>query len=161
MVPSERDIMLVVGSAQQVGEARIALARIGYDRVTGFIEGKELRNTQELSQITALELKQRVQKGTAPAVLDVRTAPEWNSQHIEWATHIPLTELRSKLRWLNPREQLALICGSGYRSSIAASLLQAAGFDHVQNVVGGMEAYEEARCPELAPADLVFLGEAI
>jgi hydroxyacylglutathione hydrolase len=61
-----------------------------------------------------------------------------------------------------PREApLAIICGSGYRSSIAASLLQVAGFPRVQNVMGGMGAYLETRLPEWEPAELVFIGENI
>ncbi len=54
---------------------------------------------------------------------------------------------------------LAVMCGSGYRSSIAASLLQARGFAQVENVMGGMAAYLEADCPEWHPADLVFGAE--
>jgi hydroxyacylglutathione hydrolase len=53
------------------------------------------------------------------------------------------------------------MCGSGYRSSIAASLLQASGFPELQNVMGGMSAYEEARCPSFEPADLVYQGAGI
>ena len=51
--------------------------------------------------------------------------------------------------------------GSGYRSSIAASLLENAGFSRVQNVMGGMGAYLERRLPEWQPSDLVFIGENI
>jgi len=56
---------------------------------------------------------------------------------------------------------LAVICGSGYRSSIAASLLQAQGFSRVQNVMGGMGAYLETQSPPWQPSDLVFIGENI
>jgi hydroxyacylglutathione hydrolase len=57
--------------------------------------------------------------------------------------------------------RLAIICGSGYRSSIGASLLQAQGFSRVQNVIGGMGAYLETSIPAWQPADLVFIGENI
>ena len=53
------------------------------------------------------------------------------------------------------------MCGSGYRSSIAASLLQRDGALLVRNVMGGMAAWLETPCPEWHPADLVFLGDAI
>lgn len=50
------------------------------------------------------------------------------------------------------------ICGSGYRSSIAASLLQSKGYHQLQNVMGGMGAYVEANCPAFEPAELVYEG---
>ena len=76
-----------------------------------------------------------------PRLLDVRTAGEWAAEHIEGALHIPLPGLPRRLAELPRHDPLAVICGSGYRSSIAASLLREAGFSRVQNVMGGMSAY--------------------
>jgi len=72
-----------------------------------------------------------------------------------------LLRLRARLPELPKHDPLAIICGSGYRSSIAASVLQNAGFSRVQNVMGGMGAYLETRIPEWQPSDLVFMGESI
>src|SRR5262249_13990421 len=99
--------------------------------------------------------------GDAPRILDVRTQSEWEAEHLEGARHIPLPSLPNGAGELPEDEPLAVICGSGYRSSIAASLLQSRGFRRVQNVMGGMGAFAETRCAEWQPADLVFIGENI
>ena len=83
------------------------------------------------------DLKDALQRGNAPQVLDVRTPREWDSGHIEGARHIPLAKLAGDLNQLHKGASLAVICGSGYRSSIAASLLLARGFAGVQNVMSG------------------------
>ena len=74
---------------------------------------------------------------------------------------VPLPSLPRRIDELARTAPLAVICGSGYRSSIAASLLQNHGFNRVQNVMGGMGAYLETRTPEWQPSDLVFIGENI
>ena len=78
------------------------------------------------------------------------------SKHIEGARHIPLPKLAANLAPLPKDAPLAVMCGSGYRSSIAASLLLARGFTCVQNIMGGMGAYQETKCAEWQAADLVF-----
>jgi hydroxyacylglutathione hydrolase len=84
------------------------------------------------------ELHFALKRGEGPRVLDVRTNAEWEADHIENALHIPLPRLPTRLRDLPREGPLAVICGSGYRSSIAGSLLQNAGFNRVQNIMGGM-----------------------
>ncbi len=161
IVPGDTPIALVVGSADNAPKARLELARIGFDNVLGYIEADALTRTQQLSQLSVCDLKSGIRRGTAPLVLDVRTPGEWGKQHIEGARHIPLPTLPARLAEV-PRDQpVALMCGSGYRSSIAASLLQARGFQQLQNVMGGMGAYIEANCPAFEPAELVFQAENI
>ena len=81
-------------------------------------------------------------------MLDVRTPKEWDSGRIERARHIPLPNLAGALKRLPKDAPLAVICGSGYQSSIATSLLLAHGFARLQNVMGGMGAYRETKCAE-------------
>ncbi len=132
------------------------MARIGFDNVVGYIEAGALAETRQLSQLSVCDLKGALTRGDAPQVLDVRTPGEWESGHIEGARHIPLPKLAVSLNQLPKDAPLAVICGSGYRSSIAASLLLARGFARVQNVMGGMGAYQETRCADWQAADLVF-----
>jgi hydroxyacylglutathione hydrolase len=161
LVPFGKPIVLVVGSAESAPRARLELARIGYDNVLGYLEAEQLSQTRQLSQLGVDELHFALKRGEAPRLLDVRTAGEWEAQHIEGALHIPLPSLPRRLAELPRDRPLAVLCGSGYRSSIAASLLQIAGFGRVQNVMGGMSAYLETRAPEWEPSDLVFIGENI
>jgi len=156
LVPGGTPIALVVGSAEAAGKARLELARIGFDKLTGYVEADALKNSQQLSQLSVCDLKGGLQRGDAPKILDVRTHGEWAAGHIAGARHIPLPKLSASLRQLPKEAPLATICGSGYRSSIAASLLCARGFARVQNVMGGMTAFQETKCPDWQAADLVF-----
>ena len=164
IVPGGTPIALVVGSADNASKAQLELARIGFDNLLGTIEADALtRSTSltQLSQLSVCDLKTGLRSGTAPLVLDVRTLGEWEKNHIEGALHIPLPSLTARLAEV-PRDQpVALMCGSGYRSSIAASLLQARGFLRLQNVMGGMGAYMEAVCPDFDPAEMVFRADSI
>ena len=161
LVPFGKPVALVVGSADGAQQARLELARIGYDNVPGYLEADLLTQTRQLSQLGVEELHFALKRGEAPRLLDVRTAGEWAAEHIEGALHIPLPGLPRRLAELPRHDPLAVICGSGYRSSIAASLLREAGFSRVQNVMGGMGAFLETRVPEWQPSDLVFIGESI
>ncbi len=160
-VPFGKPMALVVGSADSAPRARLELARIGYDNIIGCIEADLLTHTRQLSQLGVDELHVAHRRGEAPRVLDVRTAGEFESQHIEGALHIPLPSLLRRLGELARDDPLAVICGSGYRSSIAGSLLRNAGFSRVQNVMGGMGAYLETEPPGWQPSELVFMGENI
>jgi glyoxylase-like metal-dependent hydrolase (beta-lactamase superfamily II)/rhodanese-related sulfurtransferase len=161
LVPGEKPIAIVAGSADAAARARLELARIGFDNVIGYILADCLNETQQLSQLSACDLQTALNRGDAPRILDVRTAAEWDGGHIDGARHIPLPRLTGRVEELRMGTPLAIICGSGYRSSIAASLLKARGFDRVQNVMGGMSAYQETRIAEMQTADLVFAGENI
>jgi len=160
-VPFGRPIALVVGSPDAARRARLELARIGYDNVVGYIEADSLTQTRQLSQLGVNELHFALKRGEGPRLLDVRTLGEFEGQHINGALHIPLPSVPRRLGELPRHEPLAIICGSGYRSSIAASLLSQAGFNRVQNVMGGMGAFLENEPPDWQPSDLVFIGENI
>jgi len=161
LVPFGKPIAMVVGSADSAKKARLELARIGYDNIVGYTEADSLNELQQLSQLSVCDLKTALRDDDAPKILDVRTSGEWDSDHLEGAMHVPLPAVPNRIPELPKDEPLAVICGSGYRSSIAASFLQSRGFRRVQNVMGGMGAYGETRCAEWQPADLVFLAENI
>ncbi len=144
IVPGEKPIMLVVASAQDAKKARLELARIGFDHVLGYVRAAALTRTQKLAQVSARELKANLQNN-GPLVVDVRTPSEWQNNHIEGARHVPLSAFAKQPPDLPDDRKIAIICGSGYRSSVASSLLQARGYQDVENVTGGMEAFEEAK----------------
>ncbi len=80
-----------------------------------------------------------------PQLLDVRSPVEWQKGHIPGATHIFAPEIRGKAaRQLDKDGPVAVYCGSGYRASIAASILQQEGFLHVRNVPGSWQAWKHA-----------------
>ncbi len=143
MIPGDTAIALVVGAPNDAKKARLELARIGFDNVLGYIKADALTQTQKLPQISVQELKASLKNG-GPLLVDVRTPSEWQSKHIEDAQHVPLSSFAKQLPDLPNDRPIAIICGSGYRSSIATSLLQARGYKEVKNVAGGMTAFAEA-----------------
>ena len=143
IVPGEKAIVLVVGSAEEATKGRLELARIGFDNVLGYIQASALSEKQTLPQMSVEQLKANLQNN-GPLVLDVRTPTEWKNGHIDGARHVPLASFAKELPALPNDRKIAVICGSGYRSSIATSLLQARGYAAVENVAGGMNAFAEA-----------------
>jgi len=160
-IPSDRPLALVVDKVTEVEQTRLELARIGYDDVVGYIEGDILVDLAQTSQWSVNDLREAMRLGLAPRLLDVRTVSEWDEYHIDGAIHIPLPRLPRRLDQLPKEEPLAVICGGGYRSSIAASLLERNGFRHPQNVMGGIAAYRKTAPREWSPAELVFIGQGI
>jgi len=81
-------------------------------------------------------------------IIDVRTASEWNNNHIAGAVHIPMSQLRSRLDELKSYEgQLIMQCAVGGRSSKAVEILQEAGFSNVSNMNGGLVAWQRSNLP--------------
>jgi len=144
--------VLIAESPEQVTEAHMRLARVGIEDVRGYLEGginawksAELPVAQ-LAQITADSLAARLQSHKT-AVLDVRREPEWQAGHIEGATWWPLDHFKVSAPEIDHAAPIAVHCKSGYRSMIACSLLQRAGFSNVSNVIGGFDAWLEAKLP--------------
>jgi glyoxylase-like metal-dependent hydrolase (beta-lactamase superfamily II)/rhodanese-related sulfurtransferase len=142
--------LVVVADSGREEEAITRLARIGYEQITGWLEGGmeawsvaggEIAAVPQLSPSTLSHLLK--EKGSIN-VLDVRAPGEWDEGHIDGAFHIPLNELENRLKEV-PEGRLAVMCGSGYRSSIACSLLQRAGRNDVSNASGGWEAWQSAQ----------------
>ncbi len=142
-------LILVVQDEAAYAEATTQLRRIGYSDPVGFLMGGMSTwasaglPVNSLNQTTVHALREALTHNTIPVLLDVRTTSEWEDDHIAQAVHIPLTELQDRLDDV-PREPLTIICGSGYRSTIACSLLSRAGRKHVTNVIGGMAAWKAA-----------------
>lgn len=153
--PFGKPIVLVVETAAAASRARLELARIGYDHIAGYLKADSLAEMRQLSQLSVCDLRRELDSSQPPVVLDVRTVDEWKSGHIAGARHIPLPALTTRLSELPRDSALAVVCGSSYRSSIAACLLEQHGFTRLQNVMGGMSAFRETKCPGLPPAELV------
>lgn len=144
--------VLIAESVAQLEEARLRLTRVGIELLAGYLDGgvaawKEAGlPVATISQMTAGELDARL-KSHAVQVLDVRREPEWDAGHIESATWWPLDNFRVSPPEIDQDAPLAVHCKGGYRSMIASSLLQRAGFKQVINVVGGLDAWQQANLP--------------
>jgi len=141
--------VLIAASDSQIEEARLRLARVGIEMLDGYLEGGLNAWKQaglpmaSISQMSVDEVRQRLESG-ALQVLDVRREPEWEAGHIPQATWWPLDNFKVSPPEMNHDAPIAVHCKGGYRSMIASSLLQRAGFRHVINVVGGFDAWQQA-----------------
>jgi len=147
--------VLIAETPEQVEEARTRLSRVGLDLERGYLEagvpgwasaGFEL---ESFEQIRVQDLKARLES-EGVRLLDVRRAAEWQAGHIGVAMHHALDEFKAKLPDLDRSETVFVMCKGGYRSSIACSVLQCAGFKDVVDVIGGFDAWRRAGLPIVA-----------
>ena len=148
--------VLIGENPEQLSEARMRLARVGIEDLPGYLEGgieawkRAGFSLAQLQQITVQELSTRLQSGRLQA-LDVRREGEWQAGHIGGADWYPLDRFKAALPQLEQNALIAVHCKSGYRSMIACSLLQRAGYS-VINVIGGFDAWEQATLPVVTAA---------
>jgi glyoxylase-like metal-dependent hydrolase (beta-lactamase superfamily II) len=151
LIKPEVPLLIVAEDFESVREARMRLARVGLEKVSGYLKdgvlawhqaGLPLSTTE---QISVEELYRRFEEKSVDTVIDVRRPPEWSSGHIENAVHMPLNHLSESALSLNRDAKIAVLCAGGYRLSIACSLMEQLGFRHISNVVGGMTAWNNAK----------------
>jgi hydroxyacylglutathione hydrolase len=144
--------VLIAESQEAVSEARMRLARIGLEDARGYLHGGIEAWSQAglpvstLPQISVELLSDRL-RGNGLQVLDVRREPEWEVGHIAGATWWPLDNFKVAPPEVDRNLPIAVHCKGGYRSMIASSLLERAGFKNVINVVGGFDAWQQAKLP--------------
>lgn len=152
IVPGDARILLVVDDPRDVWEATWQLLRIGYDQPAGWLAGGmfDWRTAglpiERLEQRTVDEVRAMLDAGEI-RVLDVRQPAEWAAGHVEAATFITGAALPDRLDDVPEGGPLAVMCGSGYRSSAAASLLAHHGRKDLVNVLGGMSAWKAREFP--------------
>ncbi len=151
--------VLIADTHERLDEARMRLARVGIEELTGYLQdglaGWEQAgfSLAQLPQITVEKLKQNMGRIN---IIDVRRSGEWEAGHLDGAQFWPLDRFREALPALSNSAAIAVHCKSGYRSTIACSLLMRAGYSNVLNVVGGYDAWEAAKLPSVK-ADAVAL----
>lgn len=97
-----------------------------------------------LDTLSVHDLSQKLKQGDPLTVLDVRTDQEWSDGHIDGAIHIHGGTLEERFEEVPKDKPVAVICGSGYRATIASSFLQREGYENVANVMGGMSTWKAA-----------------
>ena len=170
ILPPNQDILLVTEHEAQIAEAAIGLKRVGLDRVVGHLDDGMYawaRSGLPVAHVTPLSVQKLYEIGTGDSrvLVDVRSKSEYDAFHIEGSIHIPVPELRTRYDELDPEAEIVLICNTGRRSSMGASLLLRNGFTKVLNVAGGTTGYTAAgygaECPMcVIPHGPRFLGTA-
>ena len=158
-----RDIVLV-GDPAVALEAKVRLARVGYDRVVGQLRepARVFASRPDLIQASSrLTIEQLAElRGLEPGlqVIDVRSPAETAGGTLPGAREIPLAVLGGSLAGLDPAAPTLVYCASGYRSQIAASALVEAGFADAADLLGGYLAWEAAGLPVSKPGAVADLG---
>lgn len=149
LLDPEKQIVLISESGEDT-EARKSLIRVGLDNIRGSLAGGMpawIKAGLTLKHVPQISVRQLHEVRISGTVLDVRSDTERKACHIAGAKHIMLGDLKDNLQSLPSGQTIYTICGSGYRSSIAASLLSAHGFASLVNVQGGMEAWQRQKLP--------------
>jgi hydroxyacylglutathione hydrolase len=146
VVPADVPTVLLAEDEAQALEAARQLLRVGMDEIAGVVRGGEAWRhaalpVATLPQITAQDLRARRAGGERITVVDVRTTKEWEAGHIDGAVHLPVGQMGAHAADLASEASIAVVCESGHRSSLAASLLARAGLRHIVNVADGMAGW--------------------
>ncbi len=151
-VLSREQPIVIIADPGHENEAALRLGRIGFDHVAGYLKDG-LRSLESRPDLTATTERlsaplaaERLAEG-APMVVDVRTPSERDEKRVAGSVGIPLNHLTERLGELPTDRPLLIYCAGGYRSSIAASILQQNGFDRVSEIAGGIAAWETAKLP--------------
>ena len=148
MVVDPQTPIVVLAEPGQEQDVALRLARIGYDRVLGFVPEPEdylIRHAGQAEQASRLTAAQ-TEAALTPEIqlVDIRNAGELAAGMLPGARHIPLAELPRRLGELDPQRPVLLYCAGGWRSSVGASLLRTRGFADVSDLLGGYVAWAAA-----------------
>ena len=152
MLNREQPIVIIADPGRE-NESAVRLGRIGFDHVVGYLKDG-LQSVADRPDLTATTARvspsvaaERLAVGDPPLALDVRTPRERETKSIDGSVSVPLNHLTERLAELPANRPLLVFCAGGYRSSIAASVLQRHGFADVTEIAGGFAAWETANLP--------------
>ncbi len=143
LLPFNTPLMLLIEDEAGRREAVVQLLRIGYEQIEGYLDGgialwkAAALPTSRLDTIDIETLYKRLLRNESFLVLDVRRTAEWDSGHIPGSMHIHIAELSQRMNELPTDLPIMVICHSGYRAGIAASMIAATGRETIA-VRGGM-----------------------
>ena len=152
IVDVNQPILLVTDSGMEE-EAVTRLSRVGFDNVLGYLQGgfqswlQAGKEIDTVNRITATAFEQQI-SGKEAMVIDVRKESEYAAEHVEDAYNKPLAYINDWVNDIDPNQPFYLHCAGGYRSMIAASILQARGYRNFIEIEGGFKAISETQIPK-------------
>jgi rhodanese-related sulfurtransferase len=147
----KQEIVLVTDQGMEE-EVITRLSRVGFDHVLGFLEGgfdawkNAGKEVDTVHRISATEFEQEFNAENS-SVIDVRKESEYAAEHIDNAYCKPLADINVWTKDIQPNEHFFLHCAGGYRSMIAASILQARGYRNFTEIEGGFNAIAKTSIP--------------
>lgn len=149
----EQRLLLIVDDDEDVERVQRLILRTGHSHFAGYLAGgmKAWETAglplESLEQMSVHELRENQQNRSRMTILDVRSPDEWNSGHIPGAVHHFVGDMRERISGLDKDKRYATYCASGYRASIASSLMKSRGFENISNVPGSWDAWTAAGYP--------------
>ncbi|MBF0215836.1 MAG: MBL fold metallo-hydrolase [Candidatus Omnitrophica bacterium] len=150
MLDPEQPLAIVLRSDHKLDEVVSLFRRTGFTNILGYLVGgmgSWVRAGLTMDHIRQIDVHELYRNHKTVQVLDVRSPLEWKSGHIPNAKHIYLPDLPKHMGELDKKVPVATYCNTGYRASIASSLLKQAGFLDVKNVPGSWKAWIKAELP--------------
>ena len=150
MIPDIKQEILLITEPGRETEVITRLARVGYDFTIGYLDGgiDSWKNAgKELDTIVSISPETLAQKQAADpniAIVDVRKASEYGSEHIINAQNAPLDFINESMASIDKDKTYFVHCAGGYRSMIFISILKARGFEHLIDVKGGFKDIKES-----------------
>ncbi len=147
MLDENSKILLVLPDHSTIETIARHLVRLGYKNIGGYLQPgikgwiESGEHFESLNLISVHKLKNMMDSGEDFQLLDVRREDEWKEEHIPGAENIYVPFLKKELNRLEKDKRVVTYCGSGYRASIAASILKRSGFEKINNVPGSMSAW--------------------
>ncbi|QDV26520.1 MBL fold metallo-hydrolase [Aureliella helgolandensis] len=161
MFDLDQRLLLIVDSDKDVDRIQRLIVRSGHTHFAGYLAGgmKAWQDggfpMQRLEQMPVQELRECQASRTGPTILDVRSPEEWAGGHVPDAEHYFVADMRERITGLDKNQHYATYCASGYRASIASSLMKSRGFTRVSNVPGSWGAWTAEGYPVETPREEV------
>ncbi len=155
MIGDVKQAIILVTEVGKEEETITRLTRVGFDNILGYLKGgfeawknagKEIYTIDTVHRITAEQFADEFTP--ASKVIDVRKMGEYEAEHVEEAYSRPLANINEWIKDINPNEHFYLHCAGGYRSMIAASILQARGYRNFTEIAGGFSAIAKTNVPK-------------
>lgn len=152
IVDVTQPILLITDKGKEE-EAVTRLSRVGFDNLLGHLSGsfeswkEEGKEVDTVKRIDADQFVKEVELGES-TIIDVRKEDEYAAEHLEGASSKPLAYINDWIKDINPREHFYLHCAGGYRSMMAASILQARGYRNFTEIAGGFKAIAKTNLSE-------------
>lgn len=153
IVDVKQPILLITNSGEEE-ETITRLSRVGFDNILGYLEGgfENWKNSGQevdsVNRITPDQFEKMYQKDTSIKVIDVRKESEYAAEHVNDAYNRPLSYINNWVKDVDQNEHFVLHCAGGYRSMMAASILQARGYRNFSEVDGGFNAISKTEIPK-------------
>ena len=152
LIADVKQPILLVTDVGREEETVTRLSRVGFDNLAGHLKGgfETWKNADKeidtVNRINAEQFNDQVKIGESK-IIDIRKASEYSAEHIEDAYSKPLANINDWIKHIDPKEHFFMHCAGGYRSMIAASILQARGFRNFTEIEGGFNAIAKTDVP--------------